>query len=248
MCSTPCSAVPPVPRGAVPRTIKRDDAGNAASGLPLADAIAGSWKTFIVACRTEARFRQPITLPFTEANWWPPARRTACNTATSRQCRRGYGRDFSYEETGLTRSGFGGWFAAMRDTVFGRLFLKSMARPAIRAWLQKNVLPKSGEGPTKEVRETGSYEIMLVGTARDGEILKVRICGQGDPGVRLTTLMLTEAAMCLAEDASNLPVGGGFCTLASAMGPIRRHRITRHAGLTFTVFEAEEGRAKTRRG
>ena len=97
----------------------------------------------------------------------------------------------------------------MRDTLFGRLFLIAMSIPATRRLLERRVLPKSGEGPSKEVRETGSYEIVQVGEMPDGTILKARITGQGDPGVRSTTLMLTEAALCLAEDESKIAVGGG---------------------------------------
>ena len=149
-----------------------------------------------------------------------------------------YGRDFRYEETGLTRGGIGGWWAAMRDTLFGRMFLIAMAIPRTRDLLQRRVLPKSGEGPSKEVRETGSYELVLVGETHDGDILKARITGQGDPGVRSTTLMLTEAAICLAEDAEKLPVGGGFWTPASAMGAFLQDRIVEHAGLTFEMIEA----------
>ena len=43
-----------------------------------------------------------------------------------------YGREFRYEETGLTRGGVGGWWAAMRDTLLGRLFLIAMSIPATR--------------------------------------------------------------------------------------------------------------------
>jgi len=160
-----------------------------------------------------------------------------------------YGRDFRYEETGLTRGGFGGWVAAMRDTLFGRAFLIAMAIPKTRALLQRRVLPKSGEGPSKELRETGSYELVLVGETGAGEILKARITGQGDPGVRSTTLMLTEAALCLAEDGENLPVGGGFWTPASAMGARLRERIVAHAGLRFALLgagaDADEQGAQT---
>ena len=149
-----------------------------------------------------------------------------------------YGRDFRYQETALTSGGIGGWCSAVRDTVFGRLFLVAMANPATRRLLQKRVLPKSGEGPSKEVRETGSYELVLVGELPDGAVLKARITGQGDPGVRSTTLMLTEAALCLAEDAGRIPVGGGFWTPAAAMGKLLRDRIIEHAGLTFEFTEA----------
>ena len=147
-----------------------------------------------------------------------------------------YGRGFRYEETGLTRGGFGGWLAAMRSTLLGRLFLTAMAIPATRGYLQRNVLPKSGEGPSKEVREAGSYEIVLVGEAPDGSVLKARITGQGDPGVRSTTLMLTEAALCLAEDADEITVGGGFWTPAAVMGALLRDRITAHAEMTFDLI------------
>ena len=148
-----------------------------------------------------------------------------------------YGRDFRYQETALTHSGIGGWWAAWRYTLFGRLFLIAMGIPATRGMLERRVLPKSGEGPSKEVRETGSYELVQVGELPDGTIMKARITGQGDPGVRSTTLMLTEAAICLAEDADKMDVGGGFWTPAAAMGKLLRDRITTHAGLSFELLE-----------
>ncbi len=148
-----------------------------------------------------------------------------------------YGRDFRYQETALTRGGLGGWRAAMQYALFGRLFMIAMAIPATRGLLQRHVLPKSGEGPSQDVRESGSYEIVQVGELPDGKILKARITGKGDPGVRSTTLMLTEAAICLAEDADKLPVAGGFWTPASAMGEFLRDRITTHAGLTFELID-----------
>ncbi|MBO6675470.1 MAG: saccharopine dehydrogenase NADP-binding domain-containing protein [Rhizobiales bacterium] len=151
-----------------------------------------------------------------------------------------YGRDFRYEETGLTRAGIGGWAAAARDTVFGRLFLTAMAIPATRKLLQRHVLPKPGEGPSKEVREGGSYELVLVGELPDETVLMARITGQGDPGVRSTTLMLTEAALCLAEDGGKIAVGGGFWTPAAAMGELLRERIREHAGLTFEILADQE--------
>ncbi len=151
-----------------------------------------------------------------------------------------YGRDFSYQETALTRGGIGGWWAAMRYAIFGRMLLIAMAIPASRGLLQRHVLPKSGEGPSKEVRESGSYEIVQVGEMPDGTVLKARITGQGDPGVRSTTLMLTEAALCLAEDESRIVVAGGFWTPAAAMGRLLRDRVTEHAGLSFELIANHE--------
>jgi len=152
-----------------------------------------------------------------------------------------YGRDFRYQETALTRSGIGGWWAAMRYVLLARMFLIAMAIPATRGLLQRRVLPKSGEGPSREVREAGSYEMVMVGEMPDGTILKARIAAQGDPGVQSTTLMLTEAALCLAEDADRIAVGGGFWTPAAAMGPLLRDRLTGHAGLTLELMGDEPG-------
>ena len=48
--------------------------------------------------------------------------------------------------------------------------------------------------------------------------------------------MLTEAALCLAEDEEKIGVGGGFWTPAAAMGGLLRDRITEHAGLSFEIL------------
>ena len=49
--------------------------------------------------------------------------------------------------------------------------------------------------------------------------------------------MLTEAALCLAEDVNKIAVGGGFWTPAAAMGPLLRDRITTHAGMSFELMD-----------
>lgn len=147
-----------------------------------------------------------------------------------------YGRDFGYAETAMTTGGPGGWLAAMRDALFGRALLIAMAIPATRRLLKRHVLPKPGEGPSAALRETGYYELVQVGEMPDGTILKARITGQGDPAVESTTRMLAEAALCLAEDADRIRVGGGFWTPASALGPLLRDRITEHAGLKFEML------------
>ncbi len=147
-----------------------------------------------------------------------------------------YGRDFSYSETAMTTGGPGGWWAAMRHALFGRAFLIAMAIPATRRLLERHVLPKSGEGPSAETREAGYYELIQIGEMPDGTILKARIMGQGDPAIESTSRMLVEAALCLAEDADRISVGGGFWTPASALGSLLRDRVSEHAGLKFELL------------
>ncbi len=47
--------------------------------------------------------------------------------------------------------------------------------------------------------------------------------------------MIVESALCLAEDADRIQVGGGSWTPASAMGVLLLERLTAHAGLTFEL-------------
>ena len=49
--------------------------------------------------------------------------------------------------------------------------------------------------------------------------------------------MLSQAALCLAQDISKEEVGGGFWTPASAMGDKLLERLEEHAGLSFEVID-----------
>ncbi|MCP4384164.1 MAG: saccharopine dehydrogenase [Hyphomicrobiales bacterium] len=146
-----------------------------------------------------------------------------------------YGKDFRYKESDTSRPGIRGWFGAISYTLAARLFLIAMALPFTRAYLRKNVLPKSGEGPGAEVRERGTYEMIAIGAHANGQVIRATIVGRGDPGVESTSRMLVEAALCLAED--DIAVGGGFWTPASALGSLLRERVTAHAGLSFELME-----------
>ena len=50
--------------------------------------------------------------------------------------------------------------------------------------------------------------------------------------------MLSQAALCLAQDISKEEVKGGFWTPASAMGDKLLARLEKHAGLSFDVIDS----------
>jgi short subunit dehydrogenase-like uncharacterized protein len=146
-----------------------------------------------------------------------------------------YGRDFRYEEASLVGSGPMGWVRAKAEVVGFISFMLAVAMPPTR-WLLKNfVLPKSGEGPSQEKRESGFWHIILVGKLADGNVMQARVKGEGDPAVESTSRMVVEAALCLAEDADRIAVGGGSWTPASAMGELLLARLTSNAGLSFEL-------------
>jgi short subunit dehydrogenase-like uncharacterized protein len=96
-------------------------------------------------------------------------------------------------------------------------------------------MPKPGEGPTLEERETGFYDILVIAEAADGRVVRTAVKGDKDPGYGSTARMLGEAAVCLARDVPRSTTPGGCWTPASAMAAPLIRRLESHAGLTFTV-------------
>ena len=96
-------------------------------------------------------------------------------------------------------------------------------------------LPKPGEGPSKEERETGFYDLLYIAEAGDGRTVRAAIKGDMDPGYGSTAKILGEAAVCLARDVPRSITPGGCWTPASAMGAALIARLPAKAGLTFTL-------------
>lgn len=93
--------------------------------------------------------------------------------------------------------------------------------------------PKPGEGPSKEEREAGFFDLVFVGIADDGRKVRVSVKGDKDPGYGSTSKMLAEAALCLVKECPDTP--GGVWTPGAAMGMKLVERLQKNAGLTFAV-------------
>jgi short subunit dehydrogenase-like uncharacterized protein len=145
-----------------------------------------------------------------------------------------YGPDFRYDEATLMGSGAAGWAkAAGLSAGLGATMLAGAVAP-LRKGLAA-MLPAPGEGPSKQQRETGFFEVRLHAEHPGGADMSLRsvVTGDRDPGYGSTAKMLGESAVCLAKDA--IPAGGGFWTPASAMGERLLERLRKHAGLTFDL-------------
>jgi short subunit dehydrogenase-like uncharacterized protein len=94
------------------------------------------------------------------------------------------------------------------------------------------VLTGPGEGPSKEQRETGHYDLLFVGLAPDGRQIRVAVRGDRDPGYGSTAKMIAECAICLRESPD---VKAGIWTPGAAMGNRLIKRLVDHAGLSFEV-------------
>ncbi len=131
-----------------------------------------------------------------------------------------YGKDFVYDEMMLTGPGEQG--EATANAVAAD---KSMATNPIQP----------GEGPSKEERETGFYDVLFVGSNAKGETIKVGVKGDKDPGYGSTSKMIAESAVCLLKNPE--AASGGIWTPAAALGSLLIERLEKNAGLSFGVEE-----------
>ena len=93
-------------------------------------------------------------------------------------------------------------------------------------------LPQPGEGPSKESREQGNYDVLFFADLDEGSI-GARVTGDMDPGYGSTSKMIAESALCLIQDCSDL--AGGIYTPAPSMGEKLIDRLIKKAGLTFDI-------------
>jgi short subunit dehydrogenase-like uncharacterized protein len=131
-----------------------------------------------------------------------------------------YGREFVYDEMVLTGPGEKGEANAKRVMAANTEKTGPNAR-------------KPGEGPSKEERENGLYDLLYIAIAPDGRQVRASVKGDRDPGYGSTSKMISECAICLLRDAPE--VKPGFWTPGAAMGDRLIKRLVDHAGLTFQV-------------
>jgi short subunit dehydrogenase-like uncharacterized protein len=131
-----------------------------------------------------------------------------------------YGRDFVYDEMQIAGPGEEGEAEAKRIVAANNRMAASAG-------------PKPGEGPSKEERENGLYDLLYVAIAPDGRQVRASVKGDRDPGYGSTSKMISECAICLLRDTPDVPAG--IWTPGAAMQHKLIKRLVDHAGLTFAV-------------
>ena len=92
--------------------------------------------------------------------------------------------------------------------------------------------PEPGDGPSRESRENGNYDVLFCADV-DGETIKASVSGDMDPGYGSTSKMIAESAVCLVKDCEDL--AGGIYTPAASMGKKLIKRLESNAGLAFKL-------------
>jgi short subunit dehydrogenase-like uncharacterized protein len=147
-----------------------------------------------------------------------------------------YGREFRYSEVMSFPQGPRGLVRASALTAGLGMFIGMAAVGPLRSLMQRTLLPKPGEGPSRDKRESGFFEMQLVGKGTGlqgvGFTVRGRVTGKGDPGYAATARMLGESALSLALDEK--ATAGGVLTPAYALGDRLVERL-RSADMTFTT-------------
>ena len=128
-----------------------------------------------------------------------------------------FGADFVYDEMMLTGPG---------DQ--GEAMAKYVASTPMMGGADD---PKPGEGPSKEERDTGFYDVLFIAEYPDGRTTKLSVKGDRDPGYGSTSKMISETAIALSENQG----AGGVTTPGAALGETLVDRLQKYAGLSFAV-------------
>ena len=129
-----------------------------------------------------------------------------------------YGKDFQYNEMWIAGDGEEGKAVAE---------LISKSNP-----IGGKDGPKPGEGPNREKREKGSYDLLFCADV-DDTVIKASVVGNMDPGYGSTSKMIVESTICLLKDVKDTE--GGIYTPASLFGLKLAERLEQNAGITFKI-------------
>ena len=147
-----------------------------------------------------------------------------------------YGQDFRYNEAIMTGNGLNGKMRGIAITI--PLAVMMAARPGnFFNGLLNRFLPKPGEGPSENEIRNGFYILNFYGFTPGGKRMILKWKGNQDPGYGSTSMMLTQSAICLAKDWSQLPATYGILTPSVAMEEYLMDRLLAHAEITIEIKE-----------
>ncbi|KAH7335004.1 Saccharopine dehydrogenase-domain-containing protein [Rhizoctonia solani] len=112
-------------------------------------------------------------------------------------------------------------------------------------WLLKRVMPKSGEGPAPDKLDKGRFKATNVTEAGDLAV-KAVVEGNGDPGYRLTSIMIVESALLLLDPENLSEIGreGGILTPSVAYGDALVKALEATGRFKFSVEVIEDRKTR----
>jgi short subunit dehydrogenase-like uncharacterized protein len=150
-----------------------------------------------------------------------------------------WGTDFQYDEMVLTGAGTDGEKRAHKLAKKDGLQQALLYFGPTRWLLGQFVLPKPGQGPNKEQRDNGSFEILFHGNDSN-QVMLASVKGFQDPGYGCTSKMITQSALCLIEQFPKAQLVGGVYTPGAALGQTLIKRLHDLNILHFALKHSKE--------
>lgn len=150
-----------------------------------------------------------------------------------------YGQNFRYHEQTLTGQGIKGRIRAITMVAGLGAFVVGAASKPVSKLMENHLLSKIGEGPTLEQQANGRFDLRFIGRTDQGQVIRIKVTGDRDPGYGATGKMLAQAALSLSidhETKDNHSKQGGFWTPATVFDERFIERLTRYAGIQFEVI------------
>eukprot|EP01041_Mallomonas_annulata_P001382 gene1382-2659_t len=161
-----------------------------------------------------------------------------------------YGRNFIFtERLPFHMPAMAGFVASVFGSMFVSLAGLLLVFPPTRSIIKK-LVPQPGSGPDEKARDQGFFKMLFWGKGRgENDAEDTVIYGGldapgGDPGYKLTSMMVCESALCIARDESSLPTHYGVITPSTAFGNVLLNRLNR-AGMKFFLAEDKDSVLKT---
>lgn len=152
-----------------------------------------------------------------------------------------YSKDFLYEASMFTEKGLLG---ALKVKVLSLSTLllgaPNLFNPLIyfgkSMWL-KAASKSSDKSPEDHVLNFGYYDVRFF-AKMENHYEQLIVAGNGDPARKAAASMITQAALCLLKDVSEVP--GGVWTPAAIFGEQLIERLQEHADIQFKILERIE--------
>mgnify|MGYP005762397501 FL=1 len=102
--------------------------------------------------------------------------------------------------------------------------------------MKKFFFPLPGQGPSREKRENGLFNLDIVGSIKKTKKISLNVYGNSDPGYSATATMVAESALSILLNEDKLSNRFGVLTPASGIGEVLVERL-KDKGIQFNLNE-----------
>ena len=147
-----------------------------------------------------------------------------------------YGKDFVYGEVSSYKKGLRGYLKAVSMLITLMALQLTLKSRFLLLLMKKFFFPIPGQGPSREKRENGFFNLDIVGSIKKTKKISLNVYGNSDPGYSATATMVAESALSILLNEDKLSNRFGVLTPASGIGEVLVERL-KDKGIQFNLNE-----------